>query len=127
MTVVRNNKSSSVGLPAGDLIIQFAPGAHEYPTALIESLDMSRAAVRAYFEGDSPVLEKDPDDVARIVPNEPPKRSAKTMVHLISESVDLGMLRKISEEDERKTVVKAATERLDELQNLSVSEDGGEE
>jgi hypothetical protein len=129
MSIVRNNKTSPITLPAGRVMITFKPGAHEYPDALLQQIDSSRKSHRAYMQpgpkGQRPVLELNPEDVARA---DPPQTqgdmSAAEMVAMCKSSSDVALLTKLAAEDTRKTVVSAAAKRLVELEDAAKDSGG---
>ena len=126
MTLVRNNKTSPINLPAGRTLIAFRPGTHDYPDQMLNQIEMSRKSVRAYMEpgpkGETPALELDPDGAGS--PDAPPDgdaMNAKETIEVIKQSSDVELLHRLARDDTRKTVVIAAQHRLDELQELAAA------
>lgn len=113
MAIVRNNKSANVTLPAGGGSVCFKPGEHEYPDDVLDRIDTSRAAVRAYLEpqGEKPaVLERAGES------DEPARPSAAELIEAIKESSNPEWLAEVVDGERRSTVVAAAEKRLSELE-----------
>lgn len=115
MTKVRNNKSANVGIPAGGQTIIFKPGVHEYAAELLNKIDTSRKAVRAYLEpqGKNPAVLEMVDGLDTEPP--PSAETAAELVALVRTSSDIDWLEAVRNNDERKTVHSAAEKRLSEL------------
>jgi len=125
MARVLNRKMARVGLPThSNKIAYFDPGEHEYPDAMLDDLNNSRSSVRAYFDGDPPVLEvleaSKPELPAEIVAEETaPKMKASEMVARVKGSTDLKWLGELAKTDGRKTVEAAVEARLGDLEVVS--------
>jgi hypothetical protein len=120
MAIVRNRKSAPISLPLkGDPkrpmpeLLTFKPGEHEYPEEKLERLDMSRKAVRAYFE--APKNEIPPLEV---VTDDSPRQKAAELVEMIQSSENTDWLREVLDKDDRKTVRDAAEKRLNDLTKI---------
>lgn len=133
MSLVRNNKSSVVSLPCGGKrLLAFKPGTHEYDDDLLDKIETQRASVRAYLtpgpNGKAPVIQPMSDPRARPDPVEMPEGRASDVVAMCKTSSDHALLEKLAAEDQRKTVVAAAQQRLAELEEMATgpgSPDGG--
>ncbi len=115
MESIRNNKRSPVSLPSGSSrLVKFAPGTHDYPDGTLESLETSRASVRAYLDGPAPVLEHLTEDA--------PEMKAGELVLLLRDSEDLDLLHRMKA-DPRKTVSQAAEKRLSALEDMTAGDE----
>ena len=111
---VRNTKPASVGMHSGKTLVRFEPGVHKYSRKLLAGINMTRAANKAYWEGEDPVL-SEVDSPTNPKAEVPEDVKAADMIALIKTMADLDALEKITKEDARKTVVAAAEKRIAEL------------
>lgn len=124
MVLVRNNKPSTVGLPHKDgRTIQFASGTHDYEESDLD-LNTSSKAVRAYLDGDEPVIEM-VGDGGEPDPTPTAKVNASDLKQQIADSDDMDFLKGILHSDDRTTVIAAADKRLAELHAGAANPDTG--
>jgi len=129
MPIVRNRKGANVNLQSGKILVEFKSGDHEYGQDLLDGLDMSRAVIRAYFDGPDPVLSvlngsdtvpeatQEPEDPEITIdePEEPLPTKAVELAAALKTCNDVELLKNLAENDERSTVCNAALKRLEVL------------
>jgi hypothetical protein len=133
MVLVRNRKPSNVGIQLksegpgpGCRVLQFKPGTHDYKEEDLDLINTSSKGVRAYLEGDDPVLAILEHGEGKADPTPPEKKSAAELKELIAQSNDLDWLRSVLKKDGRTTVNAAADHRIAELEAGVAGADTGD-